>query len=113
MLDIKMIRGTTMTLDIGLTDADGAAYTMGANDKLIFGVKSNPQNTAYDLKKVLTSSDAQTGGSYKLSLTPSDTIDLPIGRYYYDVGLQSGSDYYTVIECSAFDLLTNITKKEA
>lgn len=113
MLDIKMIRGTTMTLDIGLTDADGAVYTMGENDKLIFGVKSNPENTDYDLKKVLTASDGQTDGSYKLSLTPGDTIDLPIGRYYYDVGLQSGTDYYTVIECSAFELLTNITKKEA
>ncbi len=37
---------------------------------------------------------------------------MPAGRHVYDVGLQSGSDYYTVIEPSEFELVANVTAKE-
>ena len=110
--DIEMVRGTSQSFDITLTDAAGDAYTLQDGDKLIFGIKSNPANTQYDLQKVLTAADVQDDGAYRLSISPSDTITLPVGAYYYDIGLQTGSDYYSVVERSVFDIKWNITKME-
>ena len=49
-------------------------------------------------------------GSYVLQISPSDTEGLDVGRYYYDVGLQIGGEYYMVIEQSLFTVLQNISE---
>lgn len=106
---IEIVRGTTNSFDINLTDADGDAYVLQSGEKLIFGVKLSPCDTEYKLTKTLTSSDYDDG-VYVLEISPSDTINLPISDYYYDIGLQRGSDYYMVVGCNVFSLRKNITQ---
>lgn len=53
-------------------------------------------------------------GLYSIELTPSDTESLiPNMVYYYDVGLESGVAYYSIIDTSKLYLEGNVTKKEA
>ena len=53
-------------------------------------------------------------GLYSIELVPSDTESLiPNTAYFYDVGLQSGVAYYSIIDTSKFYLVGNVTKKEA
>lgn len=53
-------------------------------------------------------------GLYSIELVPSDTESLvPNTAYFYDVGLESGVAYYSIIDTSKFYLVGNVTKKEA
>ena len=52
-------------------------------------------------------------GLYSIELVPSDTESLvPNIAYFYDVGLESGVAYYSIIDTSKFYLVGNVTKKE-
>lgn len=52
-------------------------------------------------------------GLYPIDLVPSDTESLvPNTTYFYDVGLQSGVAYYSIIDASKLYLIGNVTKRE-
>lgn len=110
-LDMRVIRGRTESFILTVADADGGAYALADGEVLRFGVKHTASSTTYLLVKEMTATDASESG-YLLTLTPEDTAEMPSGHHVYDVGLQSGSDYYTVIEPSEFELVANVTAKE-
>lgn len=109
---IAIIRGTTKTLNINISQVAGESYVLADGEILRFGVKKSPEHSAYVIKKNLTSANYDNG-VYVLTLTPEDTEQLNYGCYYYDVGLQVGSEYFNVIECSEFDIRHSITTREA
>lgn len=51
-------------------------------------------------------------GVYPVELKPIDTESMIPNTYYYDIGMQNGNDYYSVIDTSKMCLLANVTKKE-
>lgn len=106
---ISIVRGTTQMVNIDLVDAGGTPYSLGADEVLRFGVKRCPEDEDYLLVKELTAENQDEQGTYVLILEPADTCTMKFGRYYYDVGMQSGEQYYNVIECSNFHLRYNIT----
>lgn len=106
MQPIAIVRGTTRTIGVSIFDESGDPYTLGSGEVLRFGIKKNPSDTSYLVKKETTT---QSEGAYLFTMVPSDTLSLPFGRYYYDVGLKSGTNYYNVIECSFFDIAFNVT----
>lgn len=110
---ISMIRGTTQPINIIVRDPAGAIYQLTDGEVLRFGMKKKPEDPESEclVKKELTIEHLD-GDFYVLTLLPSDTKDLPFGTYYYDVGLQSGNNYYNVIECSEFKIGYNITLPE-
>lgn len=105
---IKMIRGTTNSIIITVYDENGGLYSLKPGDKLIFGVKSNLNNSDCCIKKIIT----EGTGEYEIRLSPEDTKDLCCGTMCYDVGLQIGEDYFPVIPCSPFVLTHNVTQRE-
>lgn len=110
--EISIIKGTTCVIPLTITDEDGAEYVLEENEKIIFGVKQNPENTKYDIEKILTA-DNYDGGSYVISVEPEDTVSLPFGRYWYDIGVQCvGGEYHMVIPCSEFWIERSVTSKE-
>lgn len=110
---INIIRGTTNTFNIALKDETGAFYQMQAGDVLRFGVKVRANLDTYELVKEMTAADLNsTGDAYVLHLTPADTEDMELRRYCYDIGLQTGTDYFNVVPCNDFILHHNITKRE-
>lgn len=105
--DIRMIRGTSRKFEISVTDAEGNPYTLSAGEKVIFGVKKQTTDDNLVICKVVTEC---TGGVCVVELDPEDTANLAVGKYYYDVGLESKEDYYIIVELSVFNIAANITK---
>lgn len=107
--DIEIIRGTTNTFAVTVKDkSTGNLYEMAEGEIIRFGVKKKPEHEDYVLLKEFTT---MTDGVCEIRIAPDDTASLPFGKYFYDVGLQSGADYFPVIKPSVFHIKANITKK--
>ena len=112
-MNISIIRGTTNAFSLTIEDENGEPYTLKDNEKIIFGVKSNAENSDYDICKIVTASE-EVDGAYIINLMPEDTAGLQFGRYFYDVGLQTADgNFYMIISCSEFNICKAITAKEA
>lgn len=109
-MKLSIVRGTTNTFNILIKDPDGNPYFLGDGEVLRFGIKRSPENQHIDVEKEVTS-EALRNGVYPVKLSPEDTKDLSCCKYCYDVGLQSGDDYYMVIPCSTLEITSNVTKK--
>lgn len=107
--NLEIVRGTSNTFGLTITDGDGNPYTLSENDTLVFGLKRRERDDQRVLIKPITHS---VDDEYFLELSPEDTIDLVPGRYYYDVGLQRGDDvFYNIVEQSEFLIIPNVTKR--
>lgn len=105
--DIRMVRGTSRTFQISVTDAEGNPYNLKDGEKVIFGVKKSASDEELLICKVVTEC---VDGVCEVELDPEDTGNLAVGKYYYDVGLESSEDYYIIVEMSIFTLAANVTK---
>lgn len=108
---IRIVRGTTNGFTVTVTDEDGNPYTLQTGEYFRFGVKEMPTDTQYLFTKTI--SEANEDDEYAFAIDPDDTINLPFGSYWYDIGLQSGSNYFNIIPASAFEIAYNVTKWEA
>lgn len=108
---IAIVRGTTNSFSIGIEDIlTGEPYTLETGEVLRFGVKRRPEDAECIFTKEITEADED--GCYPFTISPSDTLELDFGRYWYDVGLQDGTAYYPIIAASPFDIAWNITERE-
>lgn len=104
---VEIVRGTSNTLSIAVTDANGNPYTIVNGETVIFGVKKKVTDEELLIKKAAFVEDS---GVYTIRLYPEDTKNMPCGAYCYDVGLQSGENFYNIIETSPFVIHHEITK---
>ena len=110
---IEIVRGTTNAFAISLKDKDtGETYVLETGEVLRFGVKKAEQSTTTVFDKTIAASAVEEDNTYTLTINPDDTLMLPTGRYYYDIGLQSGDDYFPVISWSPFVITPNATRKQ-
>ncbi len=101
---IQLTRGDTARLSITIeNDLTGSDYTIAATDTLKFTIKKNVNDSTPCIQKVNI-------GSAQFTIEPSDTKDLPYGKYMYDVELTTDSgDVYTVVVPTAFKILKEVT----
>lgn len=104
--DVEIVRGTTNTFEITVTNAFGELYNLGTNEKLLFGVKKHHTDTEYIFVKTVLVGE---NGVYTVTLHPEDTEMCDCCRYYYDVAIQSGDNFFNIIEASIFHVKKNIT----
>lgn len=106
---IEIVRGTTLPMELEVTDENGGAYILGSGEKIIFGVKKK----ATDAEAIFIKEAAAggTAGQYTITIDPEDTQDLAPGRYCYDVGVGTGSGYRNIIKPSGFIILANVTER--
>jgi len=107
MQKIEIIRGTTNVLQITLTDGDGKLRALSSGEKIIFGLKYKVTDHETIFNRAATTVDL---GLYNVELAKEDTAELDPGKYYYDVGLQSGDDYFNIVEPSPFIIQSEVTK---
>lgn len=105
---LEIVRCTNETIRIDITDADGKPYSVVSGEAVIFGVKRKPTDDHLILTKIAKVDGA---GSYLVEIKPDDTEALTCEKYWYDVSLQSGDNFYNVIEASPLVILPNITKR--
>lgn len=106
--EMSVVRGTTNSFSVTITDEEGNEYTPEADQVLVFGLKRNRLDENRVLVKKLT---RRTSGDHYLELYPEDTKDLEPGTYYYDIGMQQGeSVFYNVVEASAFEIKASVTR---
>ena len=101
---IELTRGDTARLSVSIqNDLTGEDYIVSATDTLRFTIKRTVNDTTPYVKK-------EVKGSTQFDIRPSDTRDLPYGKYVYDVELTTASgDVYTVIVPTAFKILKEVT----
>lgn len=110
---LEIIRGTTKVLNITVDDESGSAYILGSGETLRFAVKRKPEDTQPEVSKDIGTLEYDSENQcYVLTLNPADTESLKLGRHHFDVGLQSGADYFNVIPCSPFDVLPNVSRRD-
>jgi len=105
---IEIVRGTTNTFDITVRDTDGNEYTLADGEKVVFGIKRKLDDSKAIFAKTTTSGK---DGVYTVTIEPADTEDLDPGRYFYDVGLLSGTQYYNVVKHKPFIIRANVTSR--
>lgn len=108
MQKVEIVRGTTNTLQITVMDALGAPYNLGAGERIMFGLKKDPKDKVAFFQKTAEIVDQ---GLFKVILVPEDTENLSEDMYYYDVGLQSGNDFFNIIPYNPFVVIPNITAR--
>ena len=104
---IKIVRGTTNVFNITVNDESGAVYQLNSGEKIVFGVKCDTDDAEFTLLK--TANFVADEGVYTVTITPEDTVNLRCDDYIYDVGLQSGANFFSVIEPSPFIVEPNVT----
>ena len=110
MSEITLVRGDTLKLT--LTDiklSDGTDYVLSDTDIVYLDVKKYATDKTAIIRKSATKADYVDGGLPFVFL-PADTVNLPIGEYYFDVRLFVDSEnIYTIIPQSKFRIVQNIT----
>jgi hypothetical protein len=107
MNKIEVVRGTTCSFAIALVDEEKNPYNLADGEVLRFGIKKRPEHDECIFEKEITKS---TDGVCTVQIERTDTENLPFGKYFFDVGLQSGNMYYPVIEIGEFRIMPNITR---
>ena len=110
MAEITLVRGDTLKLT--LTDirlSDGTEYVLSDTDVVYLDVKHYQDDETAIIHKSATKAD-YVGGGLPFVFLPSDTVNLPIGEYYFDVRLFVDVDnVYTIIPMSKFRIVQNVT----
>ena len=110
MSEITIVRGDTLKLT--LTDiklSDGTEYVLSDSDIVYLDVKKYATDKTAIIRKSVTKADYIDGGLQFVFL-PADTVNLPIGEYWFDVRLFVDDDnIYTIIPMAKFHIVQNIT----
>lgn len=93
-------KGDTVNKILTVTSGDGQPYDLtGTTVKFAMKVSAGSASQGVALEKELTILDPPTDGKAKLILLPSETTDLALAIYAYDIRLKKDADnIYTVVE---------------
>lgn len=99
---IEFVRGDSQIFKIDITDGGGNEYEWQDGDYAIFTVKKSYSDERIVIQKIMKTN--------MFKLEPSDTSNLNIGNYDYDIQLtQADGTVTTIISCSQFTLLPEVT----
>lgn len=101
---IQLTRGDTAYLSVNITnDIDASTYEMQDGDTVTLTVKKTTKDADFTFQKVVR-------GATSIKIEPADTENVPVGKYKYDVQLNTANgDVFTVIPVSTFELLEEVT----
>lgn len=104
-----MVRGNSLELPVLLSQGDGTPYILAEGEVVRFGIKWAAYDKELLIEKELTAADQDEDGTLVFHLDPRETLELTPGQYLFDIGVQSGTEYYTPISGGVLVLKPNIT----
>lgn len=91
--NLKMVRGDTLSFGI---EIEGLGQDL---DTCYFSCKRNPEDENYIFQKSLNSGISKVStGKYRVRVAPSDTSNVEVGSYYYDLQIGLNDDVFTIIK---------------
>ena len=107
LLNLEMTKGDSFYLGFEILDLGGTL------NSAYFTIKQNFDDTTPLVQKSLSSGitlDHYSGTNYyyKVHLLHTDTDDLELGQYYYDLQITKNSDTYTILK-GIFSLTFTVT----
>ena len=100
--NIRLVRGDTLSFNIvmygDIQELDGVYFT----------VKKDYTEEAIFQKSLSDGISEAEEGIYAVRVAPEDTADMEVGRYYYDLQIESGDDVMTVLR-GIFEIVFDIT----
>lgn len=101
---LKLTRGNSCVIDITPIDAETKQpYILTHGEKVLFTIKDRFNQKT--LQKKLTQDDYGEGTSLNCVIEPSDTIEMPVGEYFYDCLLLTGDGKAITFISSKFIIL--------
>ena len=110
--ELLIPQGNDFFAEIELTDENGEPYLISEGDKIIFGVKSKPENNDEDFifKAELTSAN-EINGKYPFSFD-AESMDIQTGRYNYGVSVYTkDGKLLSAISCCDFNVARAVVRK--
>lgn len=100
---VSLTKGDTAYLKVDIkNDANGDVYEVRDGDTLTMTVKKDFNSNPAFQKKI--------SGGVEFHIKPQDTTGLDVGKYKYDVQLDTADgDVFTVIAPSTFEILEEVT----
>jgi len=107
--NITMVRGTTDSITIKLSDENDNQVNFTTGDVIYFTVKESPNSTVDTLQIEV---DTFINGQAIISLLPEHTKDLSFKDYRYDIRfIKSDGTVRNIVNDSKFTVGTNITSE--
>lgn len=110
---MKVFKSTNNYFVFTRKDANGNVIT-STPQELIFSVKESFESENYLFQKKMTTGGITTqgNGEWQISIIPSDTIDIPFGKYVCDVKVvdEYGLQFIIVVP-QPFEVLDTVTIK--
>ena len=99
--DIHLTKGDSAYLNVEITNDDGTPYAIKEGDSLTITVKATNGTKIF----------SKTVQAYEsIIIEPKDTIDAGVGRYKYDIQLNTENQVYTIIPISALFIKEGVTE---
>lgn len=101
--NITLVRGDTLSFGLVMY---GDVQTL---DRAYFTVKKDYDASPVFQKTMGNGISLIDTGEYSVRVSPEDTQDLAVGRYYYDVQVGNGEDDFTILR-GILDLVYDVTE---
>lgn len=90
--NLNMVRGDTLAFGFEVEGVDQI-------DTAFFSCKINADDDEYVFQKSFHDGITDAGdGQYRVRVAPSDTEDVEVGSYYYDLEIGVNEDIYTILK---------------
>lgn len=90
--NIQMVRGDTLAFSFEVEGIDSL-------DTAYFTCKTNVDENEFIFQKSLNNGISLVeNGRYRVRVAPSDTANIEVGSYYYDLEIGANSDIFTILK---------------
>jgi len=113
-INIGLTRGDSAYIDIELLDKQKNPIELADGDIIKIQVRDKEADGELVFEgQIITDVIDEDYTDYYWYIRPSDTKDLELTTYYYDIEVElENGDVFTIVPTSEFTLLTDTTKKD-
>lgn len=97
VVDIEMFAGNTRTIALDLRSGEDP-FELPEDGRIRFNAKYSRHDAEAVVSVTVGPAARNSDGEYEIPLDVEDTINLDEGQYKYDIGVQWGENFVTVVE---------------